>query len=661
MQGERLESWKEIATYLNRGIRTVQRWEKQEGLPVHRHVHEKLGSVYALRPEIDAWWDGRKAGLAGGETETPDVAPIARTPWWRRPVVLVAATVGVAALLVGVTRPTGRSPAARTAGLTPVFVTTLPGSELFPSASPDGASVAFTWSRPDGPLNIFVKRIEAEGLRRITETEEVDLGSAWSPDGGKIAFLRGIARKGPLCRVVVASLDGGGETVVAETEKDWGPFLSWTPDSHGLVFSECRAPNPCALKLIRLDTKREHYLTSPQPGTPGDTSPSISPDGKSLLFLRRTTDSTTVQLQRLAGGSVPAGDPVQLTSDSMFATAPTWAADGRTFFFLSGEEGVGMKLWRMAPDRRAEPTLLATMGDTLYEAGIAVTGNKVITVDLRFDINIHRVERRGSRSTLTTSNRSDTFPHFSPDGAKVAFESTRLGGSDIFLMNADGSGVERLTHFGRGRAETPRWSPDGKRIVFAAGVSPGDIYVVPSGGGKPALVIGGPENDFLPSWSADGRWMYFTSTRGGKEDIWKAPVDGGGAPVQLTRNGGCRPIASDDGRFVYYTRRKRQASQGANLWRVGVDGGGETQVFERLVYHSENFDVNGRMIYYAGSLSEPRKKGIRVFDPSDGSDRELIAFGGPLRKGLTVARGGSVILYTQLDYHNADLVMFEVQ
>jgi hypothetical protein len=51
---ERLESWKDIANYLKRGVTTVQRWEKQEGLPVHRHLHDKLGTVYAYKPEIDA-------------------------------------------------------------------------------------------------------------------------------------------------------------------------------------------------------------------------------------------------------------------------------------------------------------------------------------------------------------------------------------------------------------------------------------------------------------------------------------------------------------------------------------------------------------------------------------------------------------------------------
>ena len=74
--GSRLESWKEIAAYLRRGVTTVQRWEKSEGLPVHRHVHARLGSVWADRAEIDDWWAQRGTRIEKEETTTPP-------PRWR--------------------------------------------------------------------------------------------------------------------------------------------------------------------------------------------------------------------------------------------------------------------------------------------------------------------------------------------------------------------------------------------------------------------------------------------------------------------------------------------------------------------------------------------------------------------------------------------------
>jgi TolB-like protein/Tfp pilus assembly protein PilF len=76
---DRLDSWKEIAAYLDRDVTTVQRWEKREGMPVHRHLHDKRGSVYAVGPELDAWLQSRKQLLGGeqGEKEnepTPEAA-----------------------------------------------------------------------------------------------------------------------------------------------------------------------------------------------------------------------------------------------------------------------------------------------------------------------------------------------------------------------------------------------------------------------------------------------------------------------------------------------------------------------------------------------------------------------------------------------------------
>src|SRR3954465_10138065 len=60
----RLDSWKEIAAYLGRGIRTVQRWEREEGLPVHRLAHDKRGSIYAQRDELTAWWESRRMSVS---------------------------------------------------------------------------------------------------------------------------------------------------------------------------------------------------------------------------------------------------------------------------------------------------------------------------------------------------------------------------------------------------------------------------------------------------------------------------------------------------------------------------------------------------------------------------------------------------------------------
>ena len=88
-----LDSWKEIASYLGRSVRTVQMWEKNEGLPVHRHQHQNAGTVYAYASEIDAWRESRDPLTSTG---VGPVAPSFRT-FWRG----VAAAVTVMLALIG--------------------------------------------------------------------------------------------------------------------------------------------------------------------------------------------------------------------------------------------------------------------------------------------------------------------------------------------------------------------------------------------------------------------------------------------------------------------------------------------------------------------------------------------------------------------------------
>lgn len=98
---KRLDSWKEIAAWLNRDITTVQRWEKREGMPVHRHAHEKRGSVYALASELDAWLQSRKPmqeenGKQIENDRPPDVEVTPESPRPRPRWVLWAVTTAIA-------------------------------------------------------------------------------------------------------------------------------------------------------------------------------------------------------------------------------------------------------------------------------------------------------------------------------------------------------------------------------------------------------------------------------------------------------------------------------------------------------------------------------------------------------------------------------------
>jgi tetratricopeptide (TPR) repeat protein len=140
---DRLDSWKDVAAYLQRDVSTVQRWEKREGMPVHRHVHEKQGTVYAFRSELDGWWRGRGVRLGEHEREEPDSTQIpatltledrdphphpdldrhvtsGRRSWTDRPVVLIGmVALGVAVSIV-LMRPLRRISDGTSAGISRV-------------------------------------------------------------------------------------------------------------------------------------------------------------------------------------------------------------------------------------------------------------------------------------------------------------------------------------------------------------------------------------------------------------------------------------------------------------------------------------------------------------------------------------------------------------
>jgi TolB-like protein/Tfp pilus assembly protein PilF len=92
--GKRLDSWKEIAAYLKRDVATVRRWEKREALPVHRHHHEKLGSVYAYTSELDAWSDGRRQQIEQQPSDTAE--------WWAQRRIVLPAVVLALTLVAAV-------------------------------------------------------------------------------------------------------------------------------------------------------------------------------------------------------------------------------------------------------------------------------------------------------------------------------------------------------------------------------------------------------------------------------------------------------------------------------------------------------------------------------------------------------------------------------
>jgi len=655
MTSDRLDSWKEIAAYLNRSVRTVTRWEREESLPVHRHLHSKSGSVYAYKAELDAWWTNRGVRVDASDSEDrPSRFRGARRLW------ILTGTVAVLLALPAIVWLSG----ARRASLPDsrlVPLTTYPGVEGPPSLSPDGNQVAF-----ERGGDIYVKQVDGEALVQLTRTALSEAAPAWSPDGRQIAFTRegeGIFVVSPL---------GGAERKVAGTRV---PLLlktiAWTPDARSLVISEMTSPICASLFVVSVETGQKTRLTSPPEPSIGDGWPSVSPDGRTLAFARYSQDtSANVYLVPLSGG-----EPRQLTSDKATVFGLAWTPDAD--LVLSSSRGGGFHLWRLSakPSSTSSIAALGIAGEDARFPSISRRGAGTSTrlAYQRFveNLDIRRGEiveegtpQHGLRASqpFIASTKAEDHPRYSPDGTKIAFVSRRSGTDEIWVCTSDGSNPARLTSMGGPVVVGPQWSPDGRRIAFFATTGPSGsyvAYVIDAAGGAPSRLTPSERGlEALPVWSHDGRSVYLASGRSGSLQIWKIPLDGG-EPMQLTRRGGAEASESPDGAVIYYTK---VPEIGPGLWSVPVRGGDEERVLESVRFGY--WAVARRGIYFIdfevpGDAARP----VRFFDFQSRRVTEVGKVENTARwtntPGFAISPDGRWLLYTSLESTDADLMLVD--
>ncbi|MGH9659099.1 MAG: protein kinase domain-containing protein, partial [Bryobacteraceae bacterium] len=248
-----------------------------------------------------------------------------------------------------------------TAPLRAVPLTTLPGVQRYPSLSPDGNHVAFSWNGPkqDNP-DIYVQQIGSGRPLQLTTDTGNDYNPVWSPDGVWIAFLRSQSEAGRSELRLIPPL-GGPERKLAEIRVRGGiqvtpPYLAWCPDSNCLVVTDSLGERkPDALFVISLETGEKTPLTNPQPPASGDTNPAVSPDGSWLVFRRQLGGLFSGELYRLplGRGLTAAGEPRRLTVAALDAKYPTWMPDSNEILFSVRE---GLRRLVVAGEKPGEST-----------------------------------------------------------------------------------------------------------------------------------------------------------------------------------------------------------------------------------------------------------------------------------------------------------------
>ena len=198
---DRLDSWKDIAAYLKRDVSTVQRWEKREGMPVHRHIHDKLGSVYAFPAELDQWARGRRprntdsarsdtepAGAADRNDREPEPSTRRRRVLWLTS--LTVTLIALAGITVLLRSKQTQNPLSNARF---VRLTDFEGTEQAAAISRDGRFVAFLADR-DGPVDVWLTQVGSREFHNLTggrfgELINPDIRTiGFSPDGALVTF-----------------------------------------------------------------------------------------------------------------------------------------------------------------------------------------------------------------------------------------------------------------------------------------------------------------------------------------------------------------------------------------------------------------------------------------------------------------------------------------
>jgi TolB protein len=226
-----------------------------------------------------------------------------------------------------------------------------------------------------------------------------------------------------------------------------------------------------ALQLLDMATMTSKIIFKTEPNA-GNAAlmPVFAPDGRTIAFTSKVDGNSEVCTIRNDGSNF-----TNLTRNRSADSAPAFSADGRELFFQSNREGSFERfhLYRMNADGSAQRRVTGKDGyefsPSLLPDGksLVFSGDRLDETSRALDIRRVALDGTGQETVLVSRRFHDTQPAASPDGSRIAFVAQSDGNSEIYLMNADGSGLVRLT---RNAADdiNPKFSADGGSIFFSS-------------------------------------------------------------------------------------------------------------------------------------------------------------------------------------------------
>ena len=626
--------------------------------PVERIVTECLRkdpgrraqSTSNLKLELEGL---REASISGSLRLTPP----ARLGGWGRPLAIAAAlAIVVAAVALW---PASPLPTA----FIPKPLTSLPGSESFPSFSPDARQVAFAWTREGGAgIDVYTQAIGAGTPQRLTGDDGWHMYPAWSPDGAAVAAWhvpRGtsVTSVSAQTRLVLVPPGGGAERPLLE----WTGAprrISWSPDGRWLALSpvSVRTHRERGITLVSPATGRQVDWAALDKTFAASVDPVFSPDGRRLAYTKTRDDfSSDVYLVTVTPDGRPGGPPSLLPYGGKEASFPVWTSDGAHLLLIDGVPSSNGGVRRVPIDGSQPSGPLAGLE---HAGSLALSrGTRALAFHRPgIDVDIWRIDLRDPAGSgrVAPSTLWEEGADISADGKRLAFSSNRSGAREIWVADVSGEHALQLTSFGGPVPGTARWSPDQQYVAFdARPQGNSDVFVVPAAGGPMRALTSDRGEDARPAWARDGRSVFFASNRTGRSEIWRVPLEGG-EPVQVTRGGAANVSLSRDGRWIFYQGLTTPLA----IHRARVDGSDDTVVVAEDVRIGMFAASEHALWFVTNPVAGKPAVILKQLTFADDTIREVAAIDFvPIPVGLAVSADERYVLLTRNDRNGSDLLL----